>query len=179
MLHGAVHTARSPAAVRLRAFAQLKSELIVDRNAPLAPPDKDLLGLNQAFLELRPSIRLWLRTYLFWRLRPADGLYAIWDAPSDRPRGPMPASRESCRRVCSRGTPAATSLSSDDEPRCRRPVVALPGDEPARRLHRSRTAGPARRRHAPPVSANSIFVGSGTATDVPVKVRAPVPGSTR
>jgi hypothetical protein len=53
MLHGAVHTARSPAAVRLRAFAQPKSRLIVDRNAPLAPPDKDLLGLNQAFLELR------------------------------------------------------------------------------------------------------------------------------
>ena len=56
MLHGAVRTAGPPAAVRLRAFAQLKSGLVADRNAPLAPPDKDLLGLNQAFLELRAPL---------------------------------------------------------------------------------------------------------------------------
>lgn len=52
MLHGSVRTAGPPDAVRLRAFAQLKSGVVVDRGVPLAPPDKDLLGLNQAFLEL-------------------------------------------------------------------------------------------------------------------------------
>jgi hypothetical protein len=53
MLHGTLRSAGPPGTSRLRAFAQLKSGLVADRDAPLLPPDKDLLGLNQAFLELR------------------------------------------------------------------------------------------------------------------------------
>lgn len=52
MLHGSVQTRIEPGNARARIFTQLKSGLVANRDGPIYPPDKDLLGLNQAFLEL-------------------------------------------------------------------------------------------------------------------------------
>lgn len=52
MLHGSVEPARPHDDPFLRGFVQLKSGLVADRDGPIYPPDKDLLGVNQAFVEL-------------------------------------------------------------------------------------------------------------------------------
>ena len=51
MLHGSAET-RVSTALHVRGFAQLKSGLVADRDGPVYPPDRDRLGVNQAFLEL-------------------------------------------------------------------------------------------------------------------------------
>ena len=51
MLHGSVETTVTTA-LRARGFVQLKSGLVAERDGPVYPPDRDRLGVNQAFLEL-------------------------------------------------------------------------------------------------------------------------------
>ena len=51
MLHGSVETTVMTA-LRVRGFVQLKSGLVAERDGPVYPPDRDRLGVNQAFLEL-------------------------------------------------------------------------------------------------------------------------------
>ncbi len=51
MLHGSVRSGTTGER-RVRAFTQLKSGLIGGRDGPIYPPDRDLLGINQAFLEV-------------------------------------------------------------------------------------------------------------------------------
>ena len=55
MLHGAI-TTEVVDGMQLRGFVQLKSGLVVERDGPVSPPDKDLLGLNQAFVGLSRSL---------------------------------------------------------------------------------------------------------------------------
>ena len=56
MLHGALKTARPHDGMHFRGFVQLKSGLVADRDGPVYPPDKDLLGVNQAFVEMDASL---------------------------------------------------------------------------------------------------------------------------
>ena len=50
MLHSSVQSGSEE--VRVRAFTQLKSGLVRGRDGPIYPPDRDRLGVNQAFLEV-------------------------------------------------------------------------------------------------------------------------------
>ncbi len=52
MLHGAVETPRRSGGKYARLFGQLRSGLVTGRAGPPYPTDKDLLGVNQAFLEI-------------------------------------------------------------------------------------------------------------------------------
>jgi len=56
MVHGALQTDLRPESAHFRVFAQLKSGTIADRSGPIYPPDKDLLGVNQAFLEVQSRV---------------------------------------------------------------------------------------------------------------------------
>lgn len=53
MLHGSAQTDLPPDWARIRVFAQLKSGTVTGRDGPIYPPDKDLLDVNQAFLEMQ------------------------------------------------------------------------------------------------------------------------------
>lgn len=55
MLHGALETPRESGEAYTRVFAQLKSGTVAGRKGPVYPTDKDLLGVNQAFLEMGMS----------------------------------------------------------------------------------------------------------------------------
>lgn len=52
MVHGSIRSDTAPGSPHLRTFVQLKSGLVANREGPLYPPDKDLIGINQAFLEV-------------------------------------------------------------------------------------------------------------------------------
>jgi len=56
MVHGALQTDLGPESAHFRVFAQLKSGTVADRKGPVYPPDKDLLGVNQAFLEAQSRV---------------------------------------------------------------------------------------------------------------------------
>jgi hypothetical protein len=55
MLHGAVETPRHADETYIRLFGQLRSGVVTGRAGPLYPTDKDVLGVNQAFLEVGAS----------------------------------------------------------------------------------------------------------------------------
>lgn len=55
MLHGSAKTEEITNGVYIRTFAQLKSGLVAGRDGPIYPPDKDVIDVNQAFLEIGTS----------------------------------------------------------------------------------------------------------------------------
>lgn len=57
MLHGSAEPTGLPHGMQARIFMQLKSGLVAARDGPVYPPDKDLIGINQAFLGLGLSLR--------------------------------------------------------------------------------------------------------------------------
>ena len=56
MLHSSVRSGTTDG-TNFRVFTQFKSGLVCGRDGPVYPPDRDRLGVNQAFLETETSVR--------------------------------------------------------------------------------------------------------------------------